>query len=352
MTLLDMETLLRALPSMLHDSGARLEHLRILISAHGLEAVGEGLPHLADALRSCSPTLEAFVFEIKEDQISLSHLSEDFGGLLELLCSQLVDLLAGVSSCQHLRELVLPAMPMQPLSPPGTAFSRLTYLDFADHEHEGPRDAPLIGLWEVMSSGGLPVLAKLRVGLMVGGHGAAARVKTLVAPAFEAVAGTLTHLHLAKSPRCWSAGDGEVGYELGVAVGKLRRLKDLALNLSQDGRFHDAFARGLAVCGGSTPLPLLWRVQVLFQVSDNVDQLASLLLPSVRVFTSDPGKTSRDVLLLSCALRQVGYKHTWGVYPRSPEELAAAREVASCRVVKYLEEGACRSWWMTPSWWC
>jgi hypothetical protein len=52
-----------------------------------------------------------------------------------------------------------------------------------------------------------------------------------------------------------------VGYELGVAVGKLRRLKDLALDLSEDGRAYHAVAQGLAASGGDRPLPLLWRVR-------------------------------------------------------------------------------------------
>jgi hypothetical protein len=80
----------------------------------------------------------------------------------------------------------------------------------------------------------------------------------------------------------------DVGYELGVAVGKLRRLKDLALGLSEDGHFYHAFAQGLAASGGDRPLPLLWRVWVSSEVKTNADLLASLLLPSVRVFRHPP----------------------------------------------------------------
>jgi hypothetical protein len=83
-----------------------------------------------------------------------------------------------------------------------------------------------------------------------------------VAPALAAVAGTLTHLELHKFQR-WlglNAYEVDVAYELGVAVGKLRRLKDLTLSLCVDARFYRAFAQGLAASGSDYPLPLLWRV--------------------------------------------------------------------------------------------
>jgi hypothetical protein len=100
------------------------------------------------------------------------------------------------------------------------------------------------------------------------------------------------------------------GYELGVAVGRLRRLKDLALDMFEDGRIYHAMAQGLAASGGDCPLPLLWRVQVLSEVCGNADLLASLLLPSVRVFCSFHDDF-RAALVMACALRQAGYKYAW-----------------------------------------
>jgi hypothetical protein len=129
----------------------------------------------------------------------------------------------------------------------------------------------------------------------------------------EAVAGTLTHLHLEKAPSPEYEGrneEVEVGYELGVALGKLRRLKDLALDSCDDGRAYHALAQGLSASGGGRPLPLLWRVSLPFGVTANADQVASLLLPSVRVF-SMCNLSPRSAVLTSCALRQVGYKHIW-----------------------------------------
>jgi hypothetical protein len=131
-----------------------------------------------------------------------------------------------------------------------------------------------------------------------------------MAPALEAVAGTLTHLHL----EGWWGGDKvRVGYELGMAVGKLRRLQDLALGLSEDGRVCHAVAQGLAASGGGDPLPLLWRVGVLSRVRAHGDLVASLVLPSVRVFILSDFVDERSALLMACGLRQVGYKHAWAL---------------------------------------
>jgi hypothetical protein len=99
-----------------------------------------------------------------------------------------------------------------------------------------------------MASGGLPALAKLSVRFRAE-WGGAEEVRTRVAPAFEAVAGTLTHLHL-EMHKCDTRGrsdEVDVGYELGVAIGKLRRLKDLALDLS------------LGMAGSITPWPRACR---------------------------------------------------------------------------------------------
>jgi hypothetical protein len=135
--------------------------------------------------------------------------------------------------------------------------------------------------------------------------------RSRVTPALEAVAGTLTHLHLEKFDQelGWSGDEVKVSYELGAAVGKLWRLKDLALDLSQDGRVYHAVAQGLAANGGGGHLPLLWRVMISSEFDANADMLASLLLPSVRVFRLD-FQDRPQALLIACALRQAGYKHT------------------------------------------
>jgi hypothetical protein len=302
-----------ALPGVLEASGARLERLEVTLPSH-FTAIGDGLVHLAQALRCCSPTLKAFHLSTEDDYVKIICDGDDSAAEAERRRVGWAELLSGVSACRELQVLALPHIGIGPLFPPGTVFARLTHLQISDHEREHPPDdARGVGLWELMASGGLPALATLKV-TVLGESVGAEEVRTRLAPALEAVAGTLTHLHL----DCSVSDDGGEGHEFGVAVGKLRRLKDLALNLSCDGRAYHAFAQGLAASGGDRPLPLLWRVTVVALVCPNADLLASLLLPSVRVFASvhshPPSSTSRDdraaLLLTACALRQKGYKHT------------------------------------------
>jgi hypothetical protein len=118
-------------------------------------------------------------------------------------------------------------------------------------------------------------------------------------------------------------------------VGKLRRLKDLALGLFFDGRAYHAMAQGWAASGGGCPLPLLWRVRVFFEDSSNreanADLLASLLLPSVRVFHLDCYlKYSRVAVLVACAVRRAGYKHTLQVFTKGRESADVCRVIAPC----------------------
>jgi hypothetical protein len=246
--------LLPALPGMLGASGARLERLELTI-AWQYEFLGDGLVHVAQALRCCSPTLKALhIASDADDQLVCDSEAEDYEDQKALLRVEWTELLAGVSACRELQVLKLPAyVEAESLFPPGTAFPRLTHLEIGDDAREHPLGAGGVELWEVMASGGLPALANLWVTLE-GREGGMEEVRSRVAPGLEAVAGTLTHLRLG-----WRCNEVSVGHELGVAVGKLRRLEDLALDLSDDGRVYHAFARGVAGSGGGRPLPLVRR---------------------------------------------------------------------------------------------
>jgi hypothetical protein len=310
--------LLRALPGMLEASGARLERLEVPIPWE-FEDVGDGLVHLAQALRCCSPTLKRFGLSSDGGSISVKSTSPDYGDQVERLRVQWADVLAGVSACCELQVLKLLHIEVEPMEieflfPPGTAFARLTDIEISHYKRDHPPEAGAMGLWELMASGGLPALAKLRLRLEDRLEGRE-EVKTWVRPAFEAVAGTLTHLYI----RCLLPGARRsdkilVGYELGVAVGKLRRLKDLALDLLDKGWAYHAVAQGLAAGGGDPPLPVLWRVQVVPDIKISADLLASLLLPSVRIFATSYGCYEGATLVMACAMRQAGYKHVWAAF--------------------------------------
>jgi hypothetical protein len=330
-------SLVRALPGMLEASGARLDRLEVLVPSES--DIGEdGLVHLTEALRCCSPTLKGFLLGGSNIHFPLPGEAQDV---------QWSNVLAGVSRCRELQVLVLPAyIDVEPLFPPGTAFSRLTHLDICDHEREDPPGAGVMGLWELMASGGLPALTKLSVTLN-GRWGGVEEVRTRVAPALEAAAGTLTHLHLAKvwfRPSKWLSDEVDMGYEWGVAVGKLRRLKELALCLSLDGLFYQAMAQGLAAASEwERPLPMLWRV-ITRWLTANADLVASLLLPSVRVFISCP--SDDQVNATAFGLRQAGYKHTWCVqrYSQRLIDPRALQSIALCRFVVGLPDSYRSPW--------
>jgi hypothetical protein len=303
------DSLLPALPGMLAASGARLDRLEMLVPANHDEMI-KGLVHVASALRCCSPTLKEFLFKTGYPYGQEDEDSDEGQAQVERLRVPWADVLAGVSACRELEVLVLPSVMAEPLFSLGTAFSRLTHLEISDYERAHPPDAGVMGLWELMASGGLPALAKLYVNLEGRWRGTE-DVRTQVAPALEAVAGTLTHFCVWFTSELLIENEVAMGYELGVAMGKLRRLKDLSLSLTPDGRVYHALAQGLAASGGERPLPLLWRMGAIHQpVFENPDLLASLLLPSVRVFALI--HTNREyTIVTACALRRAGYKHTW-----------------------------------------
>jgi hypothetical protein len=315
-------SLLRALPGVLGASGAGLERLEV-VAINAFENGGKGLVHMAQALRCCSRTLKGFILKTLDDAIDDDE-TEAYEDHVERLRVLWAEVLAGVSACRELEVLVLPGyIEVEPLFPPGTAFARLTHLEIADIARGRLPEVGVMGLWELMASGGLPALAKLGVTL---GPWTDIEVRTRVAPALEAVAGTLTHLCLDRE-----SNELHVGYQLGVAMGKLRLLKDLALDLSEDGQAYHAVAQGLAASGGDRPLPLLWRVWVIPRLRANADLLASLLLPSVRVLATSSHHTVSMVLLTACALRQAGYQHIWS-FDYRPQVEEAVRAIAPlCR---------------------
>jgi hypothetical protein len=296
---------LPALPDMLAASGARLDRLEVHIGT-SFEGCGDGLIHLAQALPCCSPALKALHLATWNGT-GIRLQAEDYENKLTRLRLQWTDVLTGVSACRELQVLVLPRLTVEPLFPLGTAFQRLTHLEVTDGKGWDPPPAAVVGLWEVMASGGLPALAKLSVRLE-GLWGGKDKVKDRVAPAFKAVAGTLVYLEVINSGNdVWLSDEAHVGFELGMAVGRLRRLKDLHLDLFRDGRAYRAIAEGLAM---TDHLPMLWRVVVRLDLKANADQVISLLLPSVRVFGAVALENTQAALLIACALRQAGYKPT------------------------------------------
>jgi hypothetical protein len=151
------KSLLCALPGMLEASGARLERLEVHIPDN-VKAVGDGLLHLAQALRCCSPTLKGFsIVAGYHEHLGCDYRAPEYEAMNERLRVQWPELLAGVSACRELQVLVLPHILVEPLFPRGTSFDRLTHLEISDHKREHAPDAGVIGLWELLAQGGCPL---------------------------------------------------------------------------------------------------------------------------------------------------------------------------------------------------
>jgi hypothetical protein len=155
-------SLVQALPGMLGASGARLERLVMIICLDSSE-VDDTLGHLTQALRCCSPELKNLqLLMMGGIDFALGSAPEDHADQAEHLRVHLAKMLACVSACRELKCLELYTL-IEPFFPPGTAFGRLTHLHLCAYEREHPPEAGVVGLWELLASGGLPALATLRV---------------------------------------------------------------------------------------------------------------------------------------------------------------------------------------------
>jgi hypothetical protein len=296
------EALLCGLPSMLQASGASLEEIDVPGMRDPLSP--EGAAGIAQILRRCSSTLKT---------VKLATGSP--------ACER--ELVAGLTSCCDTLE-VLHCDPRLFSALPATCpgFPRLTELQVGGR---GDKDVDFIPrVLDIITTGRLPALADLSISsdsdslmislLDVWAEGGGCRLGR----ALEAVAGTLLRLTLS----C-SRGDDlpdAACYELGAAIGKLRRLRFLSLYLFSDGWGYAAVGWGLAVSGGC---PGLFELR-LSGLKKNLEWLTrepSLILRSVRNLqistTCSEDGAEEEPLLLFCALVEAGYKYlleirVWG----------------------------------------
>jgi hypothetical protein len=306
-----LEALLRELPSMLQASGVGLEMFYVAIYN---QLSAEGGAALAHVLHTCSSTLKT---------VHLQGLDSHGGGLLGTAC--IPELVAGLlRCCATLEVLWCPWSVFSALPATCPTFPRLTKLCIDLQKGRVDCTSPA---WDIMATGRLPALASLKIshptGMLWGqGGGRLAR-------ALEAVGGTLRKLSLSGAG---PLGDGLPSgnrYELGAAIGKLRRLRFLKLQLFSDGRDYHAVGEGLAASGGC---PELVKVKV-HDLSNNVDWLTyepSLILPSVRKLWFDGFCTEEEALLLCCGLVQMGYKHSLTMELCDPDRSGLSSSVTSC----------------------
>jgi hypothetical protein len=289
--IVNLESLLRELPGMLQASGACLEEFQM----NTFDEPGAGFgAALAQVFSACSSTLK------------IVRLMDDCDSDLGTACGR--DVVPGlVCCCDTLEVLQCPWDVFSALPATCPTFRRLTELMINGERQLLRLASPA---WDMMAR--LPALATLQIefcnGLLLddgqgGGEGEGCRL----ARAFEAVAGTLRRLTLGRG-RVTDL-PARASYELGAAIGKLRRLRYLKINFISDGQALHEVARGLAASGGC---PELFAVQAN-GVWKNLEWLIhepSLIVPSVRSLTLLHARcTEEEALLLCCGLVQAGYCH-------------------------------------------
>jgi hypothetical protein len=214
-----------------------------------------------------------------------------------------------VSCCEGLERLEVPWGVFESLPPTCPAFKRLTQLHLTNWVGGIDLSSPV---WERVGSGLLPALADLSICCKrlwwvrdEEGDGG----ECLLMGALEAVAGTLRRLAL-RSIRKPEPPPVVACHELGVAIGKLRRLRYLSLCLSGDGRSYQAAGRGLAASGGCPPLFEL-HLDGAGRDIDRIVYEPSLIVPTVRHLHVWGGGTEvgEEALVVCCGLVQMGYKH-------------------------------------------
>jgi hypothetical protein len=325
-----LEALLRELPPMLQASGARLEEIMIERTVDvDFEEEPEPLTAdcgaaLAQVLQACSSTLK-IVKLVESDHV--------FGN------DCIPGLLPGVlGCCDTLEVLHCPFTVFSALPATCPSFPRLTELelDGGDQNIESPAR-----VWDIMASGRLPALASLCIhvsreivsnclegeGVSVGG--------CRLARALEGVAGTLKQLILTtEQPANLPVG---ACYDLGAAIGKLRRLKRLVLVLCGDGQDFHAIGRGLAASGGC---PELVTVSVNID-GRHVEWLTyepSVIVPSVRDLRIGGKCTEEEELLLCCSLVQSGYRFSFESTVEGPADSPLDPSVAACMLTLTCED--------------
>jgi hypothetical protein len=276
-----LETLLRELPLMLQGSEARLEEFYLHFGDDWSRAIvpAEVGAALAGVLQACSSTLK--ILRLRKE----GKCPWDVFSALPTTCPTFPRLAEVLT--------VLPGGAIDMASP----------------------------AWDVMASGRLPALATFKIDsdgelswLPVdeweGGEGRLARAfRKRLARAFEAVGGSLKRLtFLQRRPSRGHRMPTGAWYELGTAIGKLRNLRYLHVDLFTDGRDLRDVGQGMAASGGCPQLSEI----LLHHIESNLDCVAykpSLIVPSVRDLSIWGCGTEEEVLLCCCGLVQMGPMH-------------------------------------------
>jgi hypothetical protein len=309
-------TLLRALPTLITTSEARLEELTV----ECVYAMPSSLPPI---LATCADSLKVLGLEAggASDALALAARGVEWAS----------EAVPAIAACQHLVEL-RGALEMFSVLLPGrpttTRFPSLATLRVRQARESSTKSGA--ALWKLMAEGRLPSLKELEVDMGVAGIlGGIDDGGMGLAWALENVAGSLHRLHLRCSGHSaipWTDG---AFMALGVAIAKLPLLESLRVASHRGVRDASLILRGTAVKGvrglgqraWPLPWPLTWpgfRCLHVESVGDSqedpswptaVAALAEALPPGVRVLTVDYRGKERVLPVTLCQLLRVGYGH-------------------------------------------
>jgi hypothetical protein len=293
-----LESLLRQLSSLLSAGGARLEAVKI---DREEDPFAEWDTALARVLHTCRFSLKTLELRDKMQRLNVAYVPQ---------------LLPGLTSCCATLEVLDCPWPLFSALRTATCptFPRLTTLNLEGTHEAVDLTSPV---WDIMADGRLPALASLKVRFFQGvawgqGEGGGDGNDRL-SRAFEAVAGTLRRLSL-RVGRGDEAETVLVGVpagaatHLGLAIGKLRRLRYLNLELLRDGLEYRDLARGIAASGGC---PELFELRIDFiegHFGEFLDK-PCLVVPSLRNLKIFTHSAEDEALLLCCGLVHMGYRH-------------------------------------------
>jgi hypothetical protein len=188
------------------------------------------------------------------------------------------------------------------------AFPRLTELKLAAGRGGVSLTSPV---WDLVGRRLLPALATLEVSAVIpvlgegAGEGEGGTFR--FARALAAVAGTLRRLTTRRA--CDLPGEltQEACQELGEAIGKVRRLRSLWLDLCEHGRGYHATGRGTA-SSGECPQLFQFRVEHTHHQLDLLTLESHLVSPSVRDLSTVASGSEEEVWLFCCGLVRRGYR--------------------------------------------
>jgi hypothetical protein len=299
-----LKSLLHEMPSRLEASGAELEEI-VLSCKEDLSAEGGAV--IGQVLRACKSKGKSALKTVRllgaPDRLGAACNRALAPGLVE--CAQLEvlhcpwDVFSALPATGPVGEGVEPVFP--------------SLIELCLEGCDGENLDLASPAWDIVANGHLPALTTLNVktarGFSVGGPGeggGASAESGRLARAFEAVGSTIMSLRL------YDMGVNGLPlvarYELGAAIGKLRRLRHLELELFTYGWDYMAVGQGMAASGGC---PELFKVEIhgVQQTVDWLTHAPSLIVPSVRDLHISGTSTEDEALLLCCGLVQMGYKY-------------------------------------------